>query len=55
MSLEVDDGVTPGVGRMQVRRAWIDGREIDLATERPYRTVAELPSFDGGPYPAPCA
>jgi CRP-like cAMP-binding protein len=28
------------------------GREIDLATERPYRTVAELPSFDGGPYPA---
>lgn len=28
------------------------GREIDLATEHPYRTVAELPSFDGGPYPA---
>jgi CRP/FNR family transcriptional regulator len=28
------------------------GREIDLATEQPYRTVAELPSFDGGPYPA---
>lgn len=28
------------------------GREVVLAVERPYRTVAELPSFDRGPYPA---
>ncbi len=28
------------------------GREIVLTVERPFQTVAELPSFDGGPYPA---
>lgn len=28
------------------------GREIVLTIERPCQTVAELPSFDGGPYPA---
>jgi CRP-like cAMP-binding protein len=28
------------------------GREIVLTIERPYQSVAELPSFDGGPYPA---
>lgn len=28
------------------------GREIVLTTERPYLAVAELPSFDGGSYPA---
>lgn len=28
------------------------GRELVLTTERPYLAVAELPSFDGGPYPA---
>jgi CRP-like cAMP-binding protein len=28
------------------------GREIVLTTEHPYATVAELPSFDRGPYPA---
>lgn len=28
------------------------GREIILTTEHPYNAVAELPSFDGGAYPA---
>ena len=28
------------------------GRELVLTMERPFQTVAELPSFDGGPYPA---
>jgi CRP-like cAMP-binding protein len=28
------------------------GREIVLTTEQPFNTVAELPSFDGGTYPA---
>jgi CRP-like cAMP-binding protein len=28
------------------------GREIVLTTEHPYATVAELPTFDRGPYPA---
>ncbi len=28
------------------------GREIVLTVEGPFQTVAELPSFDGGPYPA---
>ncbi|MDF1521345.1 MAG: Crp/Fnr family transcriptional regulator [Trueperaceae bacterium] len=28
------------------------GREIVLTIEHPFLTVAELPSFDGGPYPA---
>lgn len=29
-----------------------NGREITLTLEHPFMTVAELPSFDGGPYPA---
>ncbi len=28
------------------------GREVVLTVEHPYNTVAELPSFDGGTYPA---
>ena len=28
------------------------GRELLLSVEHPYNAVAELPSFDGGPYPA---
>lgn len=28
------------------------GREVVLTTEYPYSTVAELPTFDAGPYPA---
>ena len=28
------------------------GRELVLTMEQPFQTVAELPSFDGGPYPA---
>jgi len=28
------------------------GREVILTTEHPFHTVAELPSFDGGAYPA---
>lgn len=28
------------------------GREVVLTVERPFQTVAELPSFDGGTYPA---
>lgn len=28
------------------------GREVVLTVEHPYNTVAELPSFDGGAYPA---
>lgn len=31
------------------------GREVVLSVEHPYQTVAELPSFDGDPYPAHAA
>lgn len=39
-------------GRVRVYRTDPAGREQVLHTEGPGRTVAELPIFDGGPYPA---
>lgn len=39
-------------GRVEVYRADPDGREQVLHVEGPGRPVAELPLFDGGPYPA---
>ena len=39
-------------GRVRIFRASPDGREQILRTEGPGRAVAELPLFDGGPYPA---
>lgn len=39
-------------GRIQVYRASPDGREQVLHSEGPGKSVAELPLFDGGPYPA---
>jgi CRP/FNR family transcriptional regulator len=39
-------------GRVRIYRASPSGREQVLHTEGPGRTVAELPLFDGGAYPA---
>ena len=39
-------------GRVRVYRLSSDGREQVLHIEGPGRPVAELPLFDGGPYPA---
>lgn len=39
-------------GRVRVYRSSPDGREQTVAVEGPGRPVAELPLFDGGPYPA---
>lgn len=39
-------------GRVQIYRASSDGREQVLHIEGPGRPIAELPLFDGGPYPA---
>ncbi len=39
-------------GRVRVYRTSPDGKEQTLAVEGPGRPVAELPLFDGGPYPA---
>ncbi len=39
-------------GRVRIYRTAPDGREQTLAVEGPGRPVAELPLFDGGPYPA---
>ena len=39
-------------GRVRVFRASPDGREQTVAVEGAGRPVAELPLFDGGPYPA---
>lgn len=39
-------------GRVRIYRTSPDGREQTLAVEGPGRPVAELPLFDGGPYPA---
>ena len=39
-------------GRVRVYRTAPDGREQTIAVEGPGRPVAELPLFDGGPYPA---
>jgi CRP-like cAMP-binding protein len=39
-------------GRVEIYRADADGREQVLHVEGPGRPVAELPLFDGGPYPA---
>jgi CRP-like cAMP-binding protein len=42
-------------GRMKIYRAVPSGREQIIAIEGPGATIAELPLFDGGPYPASCA
>ncbi len=42
-------------GRVRIYRTAPDGREQTLAVEGPGRPVAELPLFDGGPYPASAA
>jgi CRP/FNR family transcriptional regulator len=39
-------------GRVRIFRTSPEGREQVLHTEGPGRPVAELPLFDGGPYPA---
>jgi CRP/FNR family cyclic AMP-dependent transcriptional regulator len=39
-------------GRVRIYRTSSDGREQTIAVEGPGRAVAELPLFDGGPYPA---
>ncbi|MFI5230581.1 MAG: Crp/Fnr family transcriptional regulator, partial [Gemmatimonadales bacterium] len=39
-------------GRVRIYRTDPEGREQVLHVEGPGRTVAELPMFDGGPYPA---
>jgi CRP/FNR family transcriptional regulator len=39
-------------GRVRVYRANVDGREQVLHTQGPGQALAEVPLFDGGPYPA---
>jgi CRP-like cAMP-binding protein len=39
-------------GRVDIYRSTADGREQVLHTEEPVQSVAELPLFDGGEYPA---
>ena len=39
-------------GRVRIYRTSPEGKEQTLAVEGPGRPVAELPLFDGGPYPA---
>lgn len=39
-------------GRVEVYRSTADGREQILHSETPVQSVAELPVFDGGSYPA---
>jgi CRP/FNR family transcriptional regulator len=39
-------------GRVRIFKTSMNGREQVLAVEGPGSTVAELPVFDGGPYPA---
>jgi CRP/FNR family transcriptional regulator len=39
-------------GRVEIYRSTPDGREQVLHTDTPIQSIAELPVFDGGPYPA---
>lgn len=39
-------------GRVRIFKTSVNGREQVLAIEQPGGSVAELPVFDGGPYPA---
>jgi CRP/FNR family transcriptional regulator len=39
-------------GRVRIFKTSVNGREQVLAVEQPGGSVAELPVFDGGPYPA---
>jgi len=39
-------------GRVEIYRSTPDGREQVLHTEDPVQSIAELPVFDSGPYPA---
>ena len=41
-------------GLVEIYRSTADGREQVLHLETPVQSVAELPVFDGGPYPASC-
>lgn len=42
-------------GRVRIFKISPSGREQVLALEGPQSSIAELPVFDGGPYPASCA
>ena len=42
-------------GRVKIYRSAPSGREQIIAVEGPGATIAELPLFDGAPYPASCA
>ncbi|HVO97654.1 MAG TPA: Crp/Fnr family transcriptional regulator [Bryobacteraceae bacterium] len=42
-------------GRVRILKTSLNGREQVLAMEGPGASVAELPVFDGGNYPASCA
>jgi CRP/FNR family transcriptional regulator len=39
-------------GQVEIYRSTADGREQVLHVEKPVQSIAELPVFDGGPYPA---
>ena len=39
-------------GQVEIYRSTSDGREQVLHVENPVQSIAELPVFDGGPYPA---
>ena len=39
-------------GQVEIYRSTADGREQVLHVENPVQSIAELPVFDGGPYPA---
>jgi CRP/FNR family transcriptional regulator, cyclic AMP receptor protein len=39
-------------GRVRIFKTSVNGREQVLAVEQPGGSIAELPVFDGGPYPA---
>ncbi len=39
-------------GRVRIFKASVSGREQVLAVQQPGESIAEIPVFDGGPYPA---
>jgi CRP/FNR family transcriptional regulator len=41
-------------GQVEIYRSTPDGREQVIHVENPVESIAELPVFDGGPYPASC-
>ena len=44
-----------GAGRVRIFKTSMNGREHVLAIEGPGSSIAEIPVFDGGPYPASAA